>query len=75
MNILLLIPLELFKWLLMLFFVYLFFVVLYLTMFNLVMVGLSVWSIKKLWLVLDAWTDRIKFKHVTKDFVKYIKEQ
>ena len=74
MMILLLIPLELFKWILMLFFVYLFFVVLYLTMFNPVMLGLSVWSLKKLWIVLDAWTDRVKFKHVTKDLTKFIKD-
>ena len=74
MTIFLLVPLELFKWFLMLFFIYLFFVVLYLMMFNLVFVAIAVWSIKKLWLVLDAWTDRVKFKWVTKDLVKYVKE-
>ena len=70
-----LIPLELFKWILMAAFVYMFFVVLYLTMFNLVVVGFSVWSLNKLWIVLDAWTDRIKFKHVTTDLIKFVKEQ
>ena len=70
-----LIPLELFKWILMATFIYMFFVVLYLTMFNLVVVGFSVWSLNKLWIVLDAWTDRIKFKHVTTDLIKYVKEQ
>ena len=70
-----LIPLELFKWILMAAFIYMFFVVLYLTMFNLVVIGFSVWSLNKLWIVLDAWTDRIKFKHVTTDLIKYVKDQ